>query len=95
MLLNNGAVIVIYMLNNSKTKQLIKPIITSRGTFYVKENAKMLYELRIELFNDIARELKKQSSQNTIDERILNITSGFIHKRKRRNPLVVPVRLVS
>ncbi len=94
-LLNSGVIIVIYILNNKSQYQIIKPIITSRGTFYVKENLKMLYELRMEIFKDIERELKKETDQKIIEQRICDIASSFIHKRKRRNPLVIPVKLIN
>lgn len=100
-LLNNGMISVIYTVDKAGKSLLYSPVIISRGTFYVKENAKLIYQLQgsiaakvNEILNKANYMQSKSSTEVTINNSIIRLTSDFIYKRKKRIPLVSPICLL-
>ena len=91
---NAGLIIIIYIVNEKNNYVIDNIIIRSRGTFYVKDNSKLVYQLQKELLRFYGDWLSNNSYDfNKLDNLMIENTKGFIYKRKKRLPLVRPIRI--
>ena len=92
-LLADESMVVVVMTISADTKQLISgPDIVSRGFVYEKENDKLLEELR-----HVALESVSYCEDNGITDwagikgRVKSGLSGYLFKKTRRSPMILPI----
>lgn len=89
---NDGILVVICNINQSKKQLLGKVNITTRGFVLVNENEELLKEIENKAFSVIIKELKnKKFNYVELKNQIINEISPFILERTGRKPIVLPV----
>ena len=91
-LANDGIVIVTMTLGQDCEDIISGPVIETRGFVYIKESDELLddaYDVVIETLRRLAK--KNVSDRNKIREVIKDSLSGFIFKKLRRSPMILPV----
>lgn len=89
---NDGILVVICNINQSKKQLLGKVNITTRGFVLVNENEELLKEIENKAFEVIVKELKnKKFNYIELKNQIINEISPFILEKTGRKPIVLPV----
>lgn len=89
---NDGILVVICNINQSKKQLLGKVNITTRGFVLVNENEELLKEIENKAFGVIVKELKnKKFNYVELKNQIINEISPFILEKTGRKPIVLPV----
>ena len=91
-LADDGILIVTMTLEPGTTNVVSGPLVVSRGFVYVKESDELMIEA-----NEVVMEAMDKladrdiTSRNKIREAIKDALSGFIWKRIKRNPMILPI----
>ena len=91
-LANDGIVIVTMTLGQDCEDVISGPVIETRGFVYIKESDELLddaYDVVIDTLRKLAK--KNVTDRNKIREVIRDSLSGFIFKKLRRSPMILPV----
>ena len=91
-LAEDGMIVVVASLSGEDGSLVSGPDIITRGFVYVKESEGLMEELR----NVAVEALERCEEQNvndwaTIKSAIKNDLSGFLYKKTKRNPMILPV----
>ncbi len=89
-----GLIAIVVSIDSQNNKLLAPPTFISRGSFYVRESAPLVAEsiaIVTRAINDVLKSDKVTFAilKNTIKSNL----APFIFKKKRRNPLIIPVIL--
>lgn len=95
MLAQDGMVVVIVNLSNEDGSLLSGPDIVTRGFIYVKESEELINELKRIVLESLDS-CKKNNKSNkrdyaTIKATIKNNMSGYLYKKTKRSPMILPV----
>jgi len=91
-LADDGILIVTMTLEPGTTNVVSGPVIVSRGFVYVKESDELMVEANevvVEAMYKLAE--REVTNRNKIREAIKDALSGFIWKRIKRNPMILPI----
>jgi ribonuclease J len=90
-LANEGVVAVLISMDSHNNSLICPPNIVSRGFMYLTEQDEIMTEAK-QIVNDALVELfKGKISFSDIKNTIRNSLSGFLYKKTRRNPMIIPV----
>jgi len=89
-----GLIAIVVSIDSQNNKLLAPPTFISRGSFYVRDSAPLVAEsiaIVTRAINDVLKSDKVTFAilKNTIKSNL----APFIFKKKRRNPLIIPVIL--
>ena len=91
-LADDGIVIVTMTLEPGTTQIVSGPLIISRGFVYVKESDELMLEANDVVVSTMYKlEEKEITNRNKIRETIKDALSGFIWKKIKRNPMILPI----
>jgi len=91
-LADDGMIVVCVNLSSEDGSILTGPDIITRGFIYVKESEGLMEELRDVALEAIERCQRKHIRDwSAIKSAIKNDLSGFLYKRTKRNPMILPV----
>ena len=91
-LADDGMIVVCVNLSSEDGSILTGPDIITRGFIYVKESEELMDELREVALEAIERcQRKRIRDWSAIKSAIKNDISGFLYKRTKRNPMILPV----
>ncbi len=91
-LADDGMIVVCLNLSSEDGSILTGPDIITRGFIYVKESEELMDELREVALEAIERcQRKRVRDWSAIKSAIKNDISGFLYKRTKRNPMILPV----
>lgn len=91
-LANDGIVIVTMTLDETCENIISGPVIETRGFVYIKESDQLLddaYDVVVDALRRLAG--KNITDRNKIREVIRDSLSGFIFKKLRRSPMILPI----
>ena len=89
---NDGILVVICNINQSKRLLLGRVNITTRGFVLVNENEELLKEIENKAFEVIVKELKnKKFNYSDLKSQIVNELAPFLLEKTGRKPIVLPV----
>ena len=90
----DGLIAIVVSIDSQNNKLLAAPTFISRGSFYVRDAAPLVSEA-ISLVTKAINEVLKSERPTfaTIKNSIKSTLAPFIFKKKRRNPLIIPVIL--
>lgn len=90
----NGLIAIVVSIDSQNNKLLAPPTFISRGSFYVRDAAPLVSE-SISLVTKAINEVLKSERPTfgTIKNAVKSTLAPFIFKKKRRNPLIIPVIL--
>ena len=95
-LADDGIVIVTMTLERGCTGIISGPVIETRGFVYIKESDELLddaYSVVVEALKKMGR--KNVTDKNKIREVIKDSLSGFIFRKLRRSPMIIPIIMES
>ncbi|NLP33601.1 MAG: ribonuclease J [Clostridiales bacterium] len=88
----NGLIIVVVSLEKHSNQVLSGPDIVSRGFVYVRESENLMEEARAVVEKALDKALSKNNADwGKIKAEIKDSLSGFIWKRTKRNPMILPI----
>ena len=91
-LAEDGMIVVVASLSGEDGSLVSGPDIITRGFVYVKESEGLMEELRTVALESIERcEERNIKDWATIKSTIKNDLSGFLYKKTKRNPMILPV----
>ena len=91
-LAEDGMIVVVASLSGEDGSLISGPDIITRGFVYVKESEGLMEELRTVALEAIERcEEQSIKDWSTIKSSIKNDLSGFLYKKTKRNPMILPV----
>lgn len=91
-LAEDGMLVVVLPYSSYDHKLLSEPQIVTRGFIYVKEAEDFMEEImRVTLESVAACEAQKISDWTSIKNKVKNNISGYIYKKTRRSPMILPV----
>ena len=91
-LAEDGMIVVVASLSGEDGALVSGPDIITRGFVYVKESEGLMEELRTVALEAIQRcEERSIKDWATIKSTIKNDLSGFLYKKTKRNPMILPV----
>ena len=91
-LAEDGMIVVVASLSGEDGALVSGPDIITRGFVYVKESEGLMEELRTVALEAIERcEQRGITDWATIKSSIKNDLSGFLYKKTKRNPMILPV----
>ena len=91
-LADDGILIVAMTLEPGTSNMVSGPVIESRGFVYVKESDEFLVEAVEVVIEAMHKNAERDvSNRNRIRESIRDALSGFIWKRIKRNPMIIPI----
>ena len=91
-LAEDGMIVVVASLSGEDGSLVSGPDIITRGFVYVKESEGLMEELRTVALEAIERcEERSIKDWATIKSTIKNDLSGFLYKKTKRNPMILPV----
>ena len=91
-LAEDGMIVVVASLSGEDCSLVSGPDIITRGFVYVKESEGLMEELRAVALEAIERcEQRGIMDWATIKSSIKNDLSGFLYKKTKRNPMILPV----
>ena len=91
-LAEDGMIVVVASLSGEDGSLVSGPDIITRGFVYVKESEGLMEELRTVALEAIQRcEERSIKDWATIKSTIKNDLSGFLYKKTKRNPMILPV----
>jgi ribonuclease J len=91
-LAQDGMIVVCVNLSSQDGSIITGPDIITRGFVYVKESEELMDELREVALEAIERCSRRRSRDwATIKSAIKNDLSGYLYKRTKRNPMILPV----
>lgn len=90
----DGLIAIVVSIDSQNNKLLAPPTFISRGSFYVRDAAPLVSE-SISLVTKAINEVLKSERPTfgTIKNVVKSTLASFIFKKKRRNPLIIPVIL--
>lgn len=90
----DGLIAIVVSIDSQNNKLLAAPTFISRGSFYVRDAAPLVSEA-ISLLTKAINEVLKSERPTfaTIKNTIKSTLAPYIFKKKRRNPLIIPVIL--
>jgi len=90
----DGLIAIVVSIDSQNNKLLAPPTFISRGSFYVRDAAPLVSEA-ISLVTKAINEVLKSERPtfNSIKNSIKSTLAPFIFKKKRRNPIIIPVIL--
>ncbi|TLF26652.1 MAG: ribonuclease J [Spiroplasma sp. WSS] len=90
----DGLIAIVVSIDSQNNKLLAPPTFISRGSFYVRDAAPLVSEA-ISLLTKAINEVLKSERPTfaTIKNAIKSTLAPYIFKKKRRNPLIIPVIL--
>ncbi|WJG69857.1 ribonuclease J [Spiroplasma ixodetis] len=90
----DGLIAIVVSIDSQNNKLLAPPTFISRGSFYVRDAAPLVSEA-ISLLTKAINEVLKSEKPTfaTIKNAIKSTLAPYIFKKKRRNPLIIPVIL--
>lgn len=90
----DGLIAIVVSIDSQNNKLLAPPTFISRGSFYVRDAAPLVSEA-ISLLTKAINEVLKSERPTfaTIKNTIKSTLAPYIFKKKRRNPLIIPVIL--
>lgn len=90
----SGLISVVVAIDKSRCMMVSNPELTTRGFIYVKNNEVLINESIEVTIQAVQRCLDKGSSDfNTLKNALRNDLRGFIYKKTKRNPMILPVVL--
>ncbi|MBR3692993.1 MAG: ribonuclease J [Erysipelotrichales bacterium] len=92
-LADNGLVSVIVAIDSRTNKILTKPTILTRGFVYIKENASLLKEGEMIVYDALKKTMSHKTNFGEIKNCIRNSLGPFLYQKTKRNPIVIPVVL--
>ncbi|MBQ9986964.1 MAG: ribonuclease J, partial [Erysipelotrichales bacterium] len=92
-LADNGLVSVIVAIDSRTNKILTKPTILTRGFVYIKENASLLKEGEMIVYEALKKTMSHKTNFGEIKNCIRNSLGPFLYQKTKRNPIVIPVVL--
>jgi len=91
-LAEDGMLVIVMPFSSYDHKLLSEPEIVTRGFIYVKEAEEMMEELkRVTMESIDACEAQNISDWTTIKARVKSNISGYLFKKTRRSPMILPV----
>ena len=91
-LAEDGMIVVVASLSGEDGSLVSGPDIITRGFVYVKESEGLMEDLRTVALEALDRcELQGVADWATIKSAIKNDLSGFLYKKTKRNPMILPV----
>ncbi|MGN1003396.1 MAG: ribonuclease J, partial [Oscillospiraceae bacterium] len=91
-LAEDGMIVVVASLSGEDGSLVSGPDIITRGFVYVKESEGLMEELRTVALEALERCQEERSTDwATIKSAIKNDLSGFLYKKTKRNPMILPV----
>lgn len=91
-LAEDGMIVVVLPYSSDDRKLLSDPEIITRGFIYVKEAEAMMDELkRVTLESVAACEEQRVTDWTAIKNRVKSNLSGYLYKKTRRSPMILPV----
>ena len=91
-LAEDGMIVVVASLSGEDCSLVSGPDIITRGFVYVKESEGLMEELRLVALDAIERcEEQNVTDWSTIKSAIKNDLSGYLYKKTKRNPMILPV----
>jgi len=91
-LAEDGMLVVILPYSSYDHKLISEPQIVTRGFIYVKEAEDFMDEImRVTMESVAVCESQKISDWTTIKNKVKNNISGYIYKKTRRSPMILPV----
>ena len=91
-LAEDGMIVVVASLSSEDGALVSGPDIITRGFVYVKESEGLMEELRSVALEALERcQDQRAADWATIKSTIKNDLSGFLYKKTKRNPMILPV----
>jgi ribonuclease J len=91
-LAQDGMIVVVLSLSGQDGSLISGPDIITRGFVYVKESEKLMEELRNVVVETLEQcQLNCGTDWATIKASIRSSLSGYLYKKTRRNPMILPV----
>jgi ribonuclease J len=93
MMAEDGMIVVIATVNGKTGKLLNSPDIISRGFIYMRENKKLVEQIRMKIkavFND-SRAPKGEANDSYLKDKVRNDLGQFIYNKTERRPMILPV----
>ncbi len=88
----NGLIIVVIALDRQTNQVLAGPDIVSRGFVYVRESEDLMEEARLVVSDALEDCLGKRNTDwNRIKVTVRESLGGFLWKRTKRNPMILPI----
>ena len=92
LLAQDGMVVVVLTMSSQDNQLLCEPEIVTRGFVYVKESEELLQELRRLAANTVdGMSRGKRRDENEIYRAVRSAISGYLYKKTRRSPMIIPV----
>ncbi len=92
MMAADGMIVVIATVNAKTGKLINSPDIISRGFIYMRENKKLVEQIRAKIKALVGEQNPKgQANESYIKEKIRNDLGQFIYNRTERRPMILPV----
>jgi len=91
MLAEEGMVVIIATLNRNTGRILKNPDIISRGFIYLRENKKLLDEIRKRLRGIIGRIPRQESDPDYVKMMVREQIGQFLYSKTKRRPMILPV----
>ncbi len=90
-----GMVVIIATIGRNSNKLLKNPDIISRGFIYLRENKKLLDDIRLKIKGLLSRFPKYQTVDPEYFKALLRDQIGlFLYKRTKRRPMILPVVII-
>lgn len=90
----SGLVSVVVAIDKENALMLSNPELTTRGFIYVKNNEKLILEAIEVARQSVQKCLDKNTTDfNTLKNALRNDLRGFIYKKTKRSPMILPVVL--
>ena len=93
MMSSDGMVVVIATVSGKSGRLIHSPDIISRGFIYMRENKKLVEDIRVKVKNIVNEHNKSNNQLNEtyIKEELRNKLGQFIYQKTERRPMVLPV----
>lgn len=86
-----GAMSVIVTIDPKNNKLLSKPLILSRGSFFVKDAGEVIKESQKRVQEELNKLLEGRATFSAIKSTIRKTIQPIVYKLKKRRPLIIPV----
>ena len=91
-LAEDGMIVVVINLSAEDGSVITGPDIVTRGFIYVKDNGELMEELQIIAAHAIDQCLTRRVTDwATIKNAVKNELSGYLYKKTKRNPMILPI----
>lgn len=92
MLSENGMIIVIITLDRKSSNIVAGPEIVTRGFVYVRENEKLMEEIKTVAREELELCIKnKQLEWSTIKANVRDSVTDYVYKKTKREPMILPI----